>query len=47
MLEIKELLVNEKSLRVSEIAAKLSKPYKIIERYIKILKDIKAIDYKG
>ena len=47
MLEIIELLIKEKSLRASEIAAKLNKPYKTIERHIKTLRDINAIVYEG
>jgi len=47
MLEILKLLIKNKSLRASEIADKLNKPYSTIERHIKLLKDIGAIEYKG
>ena len=47
MLEIIELLIKERSLRASEIVEKLERPYKTIERHIKILRDIHAIVYKG
>jgi len=47
MLDIIELLIKDKNLRASEIAKNLSKPYKTIERHIKILKDINAIIYEG
>ena len=47
MLAIIEILIKNKSLRASEIAKKLNKPYKTIERHIKILKDINAITYEG
>lgn len=47
MLEIINLLIKNKSLRASEIAERLNKPYKTIERHLKILKDINAITYKG
>ncbi len=47
MLDIIELLIKDKKLRASEIANKLGKPYKTIERHIKMLKDINAIIYEG
>jgi ATP-dependent DNA helicase RecG len=47
MLEIIELLIKHRSLRASEIAEKLDKPYKTLERHLKMLKEIKAIVYKG
>jgi ATP-dependent DNA helicase RecG len=47
MLEIIELLIKNKDIRASEIAKKLGKPYKTIERHIKILKDLNAIIYVG
>jgi len=47
MLDIIELLIKDKNLRASEISKKLGKPYKTIERHIKILKDINAIIYEG
>lgn len=47
MLEIINLLIKNKSLRASEIAERLNKPYKTIERHLKILKDINAITYMG
>ena len=47
LLEIINLLIKNKSLRASEIAERLNKPYKTIERHLKILKDINAITYKG
>ena len=47
LLAIIELLIKNKSLRVSEIAVKLNKPYKTIERHIKTLMDMHAIQYEG
>lgn len=47
MLEIIKLLIKEQSLRASDISAKLNKPYKTIERHIKSLRDINAIEFKG
>ncbi len=47
MLEIVKLIIKQKTLRASDIAAKLNKPYKTIERHLKILSDIKAIKYAG
>lgn len=47
MLEIIEILIKHKSLRASEIAEKLEKPYKTVERHLKMLKEINAIVYKG
>lgn len=47
MLEIIELLIKNESLRASELADKLNKPYKTIERHIKTLRDIGAITYEG
>ncbi len=47
MLEIINLLIKNKSLRAPENAEKHNKSYKTIERHLKILKDIKAITYKG
>ena len=46
-LEIIELLIKGENMRASEIAEKLSKPYKTIEWHIKILKEINAITYEG
>ncbi len=47
MLDIIELLIKDKNLRASAIADKLGKPYKTIERHIKMLKDINAVIYEG
>jgi len=47
MLEIIELLIKKESMRASEIADKLNKPYKTIERHIKTLRDLGAITYEG
>ncbi len=47
MLNIIELLIKDKTLRAPEIAYRLGKPYKTIERHIKMLKDLNAIIYKG
>lgn len=47
MLKIIELLIKHKSLRASEIAEMLGKPYKTIERHLKTLKEINAIAYIG
>ena len=47
LLEIVKLLIKHNHLRGSEIAEKLDKPYKTIERHLKFLKQIKAISYKG
>ena len=37
----------EESIRASNITDILDKPYKTIERHIKLLRDIDAIEYKG
>ncbi|MFY8189002.1 MAG: ATP-binding protein [Flavobacterium sp.] len=45
--EIITLIIKEKSIRASEIAEKLNRPYKTIERHIKTLKELGAIEYEG
>lgn len=47
LIDIVNLIVKEESLRASEIADKLQKPYKTIERHIKTLKEIGAIEFTG
>lgn len=47
LIDIVNLIVKEKSIRASEIADRLEKPYKTIERHIKILRDIGAIGFVG
>lgn len=47
MVQIVSLILTEKSIRASEIAEKLNKPYKTIERHISILKQIGAIEFVG
>ncbi|NJK98750.1 MAG: ArsR family transcriptional regulator [Bacteroidales bacterium] len=47
LVEILKLLIKEKGLRITEISEKLQKPQKTLERHIKILKRINAIEYKG
>ena len=47
LVEILKLLIKEKGLRISEISEKLKKPQKTLERHVKILKVINAIEYKG
>ena len=46
MIEL-EKVRKQKRMKYSEIAEKLDKPYKTIERHLKILKEINAILYKG
>jgi ATP-dependent DNA helicase RecG len=45
--EIVTLIAKEKNIKASEIANKLNRPYKTIERYISKLKEIGAVEYKG
>jgi ATP-dependent DNA helicase RecG len=47
LVEIVNLIVKEETLRASEIANKLDKPFKTIERHIKALRDIGAIEFMG
>ena len=47
MVQIVSVILTEQSVRASEIAEKLNKPYKTLERHISILKQLNAIDYKG
>lgn len=47
MIQIVSLILTEKSIRASEIAEKLNKPYKTLERHISLLKQIGAIEYIG
>lgn len=47
MTQIVSIILTEKSIRASEIAEKLNKSYKTIERHISILKQLNAIEYKG
>lgn len=47
LIEILNLINIEESIRASNITDILDKPYKTIERHIKLLKDIGAIEYKG
>ena len=41
------LIIKEKNIRASEIAEKLDRPYKTIERHISTLKELGAIEYEG
>jgi ATP-dependent DNA helicase RecG len=41
------VILAEKSVRVSELAEKLNKPYKTLERHISILKQLVAIEFVG
>jgi ATP-dependent DNA helicase RecG len=47
LVDIVNLIVKEQSPRASEIADRLEKPYKTIERHIKTLREIGAIEYTG
>ncbi len=47
MVQIVSVILTEQSIRASEIAEKINKPYKTLERHISILKQLNAIDYKG
>jgi ATP-dependent DNA helicase RecG len=47
MVQIVSLLLTEKSIRASEIAEKLNKPYKTLERHISILKQLGSIEFVG
>ena len=47
MTQIVSIILTEKSIRASEIAEKLNKSYKTLERHISILKQLNAIEYKG
>uniref|UniRef100_UPI0040487BE3 RNA-binding domain-containing protein n=2 Tax=Roseivirga sp. TaxID=1964215 RepID=UPI0040487BE3 len=47
MIQIVSIILTEKSVRASEIAEKLKKSYKTLERHIVVLKQINAIEYKG
>lgn len=47
LIDIVNLIVKEETLRASEIANKLDKPYKTIERHIKVLREIGAIAFMG
>ena len=47
IIEILRVIDKERSIRASSIAEVLDKPYKTIERHIKLLKEIGAIDYIG
>ncbi|MCC5938027.1 MAG: putative DNA binding domain-containing protein [Lunatimonas sp.] len=47
MIQIVLLILTEKSLRASEIAEKLDKSYKTLERHISLLKRLGVIEYKG
>ena len=47
LVEIVNLIIKEETLRASEIANKLVKPYKTIERHIKALREIGAIEFMG
>lgn len=47
MIQIVSLILTEKSIRASEIAEKLEKPYKTLERHISMLKQLGAIEYIG
>ena len=47
MIQIVALILTEKSIRVSEIAKKLNKSYKTLERHISMLKQLGAIEYIG
>ncbi|MCM5664265.1 ATP-binding protein [Galbibacter mesophilus] len=45
--DIIALVLKEKSIKASEIADKLDRPYKTIERHISSLKQLNAIEFKG
>lgn len=47
LIQIVSLILTEKSIRASEIAEKLNKPYKTIERHVSLLKKIGAIEFIG
>lgn len=47
LVEIIAIILKEKRIRASEIAEKLKKPYKTVERHIKTLKEIGAVEYEG
>ena len=47
LIEILNVIDTEESIRASNITDILDKPYKTIERHIKLLRDIDAIEYKG
>ncbi|VAW30729.1 hypothetical protein MNBD_BACTEROID07-14, partial [hydrothermal vent metagenome] len=47
LIDIVNQIVKEETLRASEIAKKLDKPYKTIERHIKALREIGAIEFIG
>jgi ATP-dependent DNA helicase RecG len=47
LIQIVALILTEKSIRVSEIAEKLNKSYKTLERHISMLKQLGAIEYVG
>lgn len=47
MIQIVLVILTGKSIRASEIAEKLNKSYKTLERHISILKQLNAIEYKG
>ncbi len=47
MTQIFSIILTGKSIRASEIAEKLNKSYKTLERHISILKQLNAIKYKG
>ena len=47
MIQIVSVILTEKNIRASEIAEKLNKSYKTLERHIAILKQLKVIEYKG
>ena len=47
MVQIVSLILTEKNLRASEIAKKLNKPYKTLERHISVLKQLGAIEFIG
>jgi ATP-dependent DNA helicase RecG len=47
MVQIVSTVLTEQSIRASEIAEKLNKSNKTLERHISILKQLNAIDYKG
>ncbi len=47
LIDIVNLIVKKENIRASEIAKQLNKPYKTIERYIKTLRNIGAIEFIG
>jgi ATP-dependent DNA helicase RecG len=47
MIQIVSPILTKKSIRASEIAEKLNKPYKTLERHISVLKELGAIEYVG